>query len=311
MPTVSQLKAQLKALGLSTAGLKAALEERLKDHEKSQKNAGTTKEKPAAAAAKKESSESDEVDSSDEEDEKKPATAAAKKSQKNAGSIKNKTAAAAKKESSDSDEADSSGEEEEKKPAAAAAKKESSDSDDDASSDEEEKKPAAAAERNQVSAAVSARAPERQSAVSIEKLISAEPAAKRPAKASPPASTASAVTSAESAPAAKDDTHYLNRQEGLGWSRRDKSNTQKQGRGKRVRGTDVDFLDVRSEREAHIREKEIGGSGGSLEPPGPILTHLHTVYMSYSECLPNCLNPWLRGPISPRRTTAPCSTPPQ
>jgi hypothetical protein len=25
------------------------------------------------------------------------------------------------------------------------------------------------------------------------------------------------------------------------------------------------------------REKEIGGSGGSLEPPGPLLTHLHTV----------------------------------
>jgi tRNA A-37 threonylcarbamoyl transferase component Bud32 len=34
------------------------------------------------------------------------------------------------------------------------------------------------------------------------------------------------------------------------------------------------------------REKEIGGSGGSLEPPGPLLTHLHTVYMAYSERLP-------------------------
>ena len=40
------------------------------------------------------------------------------------------------------------------------------------------------------------------------------------------------------------------------------------------------------------REKQIGGSGGSLEPPGPLLeppapllTHLHTVYMAYSECL--------------------------
>jgi hypothetical protein len=31
-----------------------------------------------------------------------------------------------------------------------------------------------------------------------------------------------------------------------------------------------------------IREKEIRGSGGSLEPPGPLLTHLHTVYMAYS-----------------------------
>jgi hypothetical protein len=29
-----------------------------------------------------------------------------------------------------------------------------------------------------------------------------------------------------------------------------------------------------------------GGSGGSLEPPGPLLAHLHTVYMAYSECLP-------------------------
>jgi hypothetical protein len=36
-----------------------------------------------------------------------------------------------------------------------------------------------------------------------------------------------------------------------------------------------------------IREKQIGGSGGSFEPPGPLLTHLHTVYMVYSECLPS------------------------
>jgi len=28
-----------------------------------------------------------------------------------------------------------------------------------------------------------------------------------------------------------------------------------------------------------------------LEPPGPLLTHLHTVYMAYSECLPTRLNP--------------------
>ena len=26
----------------------------------------------------------------------------------------------------------------------------------------------------------------------------------------------------------------------------------------------------------------IGGSGGSLKPPGPLLMHLHTVYMAYS-----------------------------
>jgi hypothetical protein len=46
------------------------------------------------------------------------------------------------------------------------------------------------------------------------------------------------------------------------------------------------------------REKQIGGSGGSLEPPGPLLappgpllTHLHTIYMAFSERLPTCLNP--------------------
>jgi hypothetical protein len=39
------------------------------------------------------------------------------------------------------------------------------------------------------------------------------------------------------------------------------------------------------------REKEIGGSGDSLEPPGPLLTHLHTVYMAYFECLPTGLTP--------------------
>jgi hypothetical protein len=27
------------------------------------------------------------------------------------------------------------------------------------------------------------------------------------------------------------------------------------------------------------------------EPPGPLLTHLHTIYMAYSECLPTRLNP--------------------
>jgi hypothetical protein len=42
---------------------------------------------------------------------------------------------------------------------------------------------------------------------------------------------------------------------------------------------------------ARCREKEIGGSGGSLEPPGPLLTHLHTVSMAYSECVPTRLNP--------------------
>jgi hypothetical protein len=31
--------------------------------------------------------------------------------------------------------------------------------------------------------------------------------------------------------------------------------------------------------------------GFFLEPPGPLLTHLHTVYMAYSERLPTRLNP--------------------
>jgi hypothetical protein len=51
-------------------------------------------------------------------------------------------------------------------------------------------------------------------------------------------------------------------------------------------------------------EKQTGGSGGSLEPPGlllkppgPLLTHPHTVHMACSECLPTRLNPlrWLSG----------------
>jgi hypothetical protein len=39
------------------------------------------------------------------------------------------------------------------------------------------------------------------------------------------------------------------------------------------------------------RETEIGGSGGPLDPPGPIPTHSHTGYMAYSQCLPTRLNP--------------------
>jgi hypothetical protein len=44
-------------------------------------------------------------------------------------------------------------------------------------------------------------------------------------------------------------------------------------------------------RAALAREKQTGGSGGSLEPPGPLLTHLHTVHTAYSERLPTRLNP--------------------
>jgi hypothetical protein len=34
-----------------------------------------------------------------------------------------------------------------------------------------------------------------------------------------------------------------------------------------------------------------GGSGGPVKLPGPLLTHPHTVYMAYSECLPTRVNP--------------------
>jgi hypothetical protein len=36
--------------------------------------------------------------------------------------------------------------------------------------------------------------------------------------------------------------------------------------------------------------KQIRGSGGSLEPPGPLPMRLHTVSMDYSDCLPALLN---------------------
>jgi hypothetical protein len=43
--------------------------------------------------------------------------------------------------------------------------------------------------------------------------------------------------------------------------------------------------------EVEAREKEIGGSGGSLEPSGPLITQLHSVCMGYSESLPTLLHP--------------------
>ena len=48
---------------------------------------------------------------------------------------------------------------------------------------------------------------------------------------------------------------------------------------------------LQSERYASLREKQIGGPGGSLEPHGPLPMHLHTVFMTYSECLPTILTP--------------------
>jgi hypothetical protein len=55
----------------------------------------------------------------------------------------------------------------------------------------------------------------------------------------------------------------------------------------------VDPEHIRVIRERVLSgEKHIGGSGGSLdppgpflEPPGPLLTHLHTIYIAYSDCL--------------------------
>ena len=38
-------------------------------------------------------------------------------------------------------------------------------------------------------------------------------------------------------------------------------------------------------------EKQTRGSGGSAEPPGPLLTHLRAVYAEYSERLPTLLTP--------------------
>ena len=47
-----------------------------------------------------------------------------------------------------------------------------------------------------------------------------------------------------------------------------------------------------------------------LDPPAPLLTHLHTVYMAYSECLPTRLSPLADGtccPQVPKRTPPPAS----
>jgi hypothetical protein len=39
------------------------------------------------------------------------------------------------------------------------------------------------------------------------------------------------------------------------------------------------------------RKQQTRGSGGSLDPPVPLLTHLHTVCMAFYERLPTRLNP--------------------
>jgi hypothetical protein len=51
----------------------------------------------------------------------------------------------------------------------------------------------------------------------------------------------------------------------------------------------------------------MGGSRGSPEPPGPLLTHLHTVYMAYSECRPTRLNPLAERTCFSQVRAIPCS----
>jgi hypothetical protein len=50
-------------------------------------------------------------------------------------------------------------------------------------------------------------------------------------------------------------------------------------------------IDTFNGNELVAGSNRYGGSGGSLEPPGPFHMHLHTVYMAYSECLSTHLSP--------------------
>ena len=65
-----------------------------------------------------------------------------------------------------------------------------------------------------------------------------------------------------------------------------------EGLPRRLHG-DVRELGGAQVREPAVRdgEKQMRGSGGSLEPPGPLPTHLHTVHMEYSGRLPTRLSP--------------------
>jgi hypothetical protein len=61
---------------------------------------------------------------------------------------------------------------------------------------------------------------------------------------------------------------------------------------------DVFAATLLKDKTVENRAQQIGGSGGSLEPPGPLLeppgpllTHFYTVYIAYSERLPTRLNP--------------------
>ena len=60
--------------------------------------------------------------------------------------------------------------------------------------------------------------------------------------------------------------------------------------GRSLNVSSVNYFSSRRGRDVETREKQIWGSGGSLEPPGPLPMHLHTVYMACSECLPTRLD---------------------
>ena len=57
-------------------------------------------------------------------------------------------------------------------------------------------------------------------------------------------------------------------------------------------GSQVSFYVVlKSALSVLTRERHMRGSGGSLEPPGPLPMHLHTVHTEDSECLPTLFEP--------------------
>jgi hypothetical protein len=50
-------------------------------------------------------------------------------------------------------------------------------------------------------------------------------------------------------------------------------------------------LGLQAEAQSVPGRKRSGAQGGSLEPPGQLLPHLHTVYIAYSERLSTRLKP--------------------
>jgi hypothetical protein len=52
------------------------------------------------------------------------------------------------------------------------------------------------------------------------------------------------------------------------------------------------------EADTGVQGARLNPLGPLLDPPGPLLTHLHTVYIAYSECLPTRLTPLAEGACS-------------